>query len=222
MNWRVLIVATIMVPWLVACGSSKLGASQVQVHQTSVDGVVLHHEQQGVGDTVVLVHGAIADHRAWDATRSAVAARYRVIAPANRYFGAASWPDAIGAPNKPACPATAQTPLEGNSALGTRPSDNDETGARSTSANKIPDIQSRLMACLPMPFSTDDRSRYRFDPSTLTPSCKSRKDGWKWQEMTIGPDGSRIHCSGWNEQCSGGLNFLYPFASLSHVVFPKR
>ncbi|GJH28915.1 alpha/beta fold hydrolase [Caballeronia novacaledonica] len=93
MNWRVILAVSILVSWLAACGSSKLDSGQLQVHQASVNGVVLSYEQQGKGEIVVLVHGAIADYRAWDATRDAVAAHYRVIAPSNRYFGSASWPD---------------------------------------------------------------------------------------------------------------------------------
>ncbi|MFM0140223.1 alpha/beta fold hydrolase [Caballeronia grimmiae] len=78
---------------LASCSSAKLDASQPQFREASVNGVQLPYELQGTGETVVLIHGAIADYRAWDAARDAIGAHYRVVAPSNRYFGAASWPD---------------------------------------------------------------------------------------------------------------------------------
>ncbi|CAB3797743.1 alpha/beta fold hydrolase [Paraburkholderia fynbosensis] len=93
MNWRSLVWLVIAAALFTACGSSKPHVDALQIRQINVNGVSLTYEQQGAGDTVILVHGAIADRRAWDATRDAVAARYRVIAPSNRYFGVDPWPD---------------------------------------------------------------------------------------------------------------------------------
>ncbi|WP_244817522.1 alpha/beta fold hydrolase [Caballeronia sp. Lep1P3] len=86
-------VLALFLSMLAACGSAKLDAGQPQLRETNVNGVPLRYEEQGAGETVVLIHGAIADYRAWDAARDAIAAHYRVVAPSNRYFGAASWPD---------------------------------------------------------------------------------------------------------------------------------
>jgi len=61
--------------------------------QASVNGVDLVYLEQGKGVTVVLVHGAISDHRAWESQREAVAQHYRYIALTQRYFGTAPWPD---------------------------------------------------------------------------------------------------------------------------------
>lgn len=93
MNWLVLFGMFIVTPFLAACGSVRLDDARLQVRQMDVNGVSLSYEQQGAGETVVLVHGAISDFRTWDATRDAIAAHYRVIAPSNRYFGERSWPD---------------------------------------------------------------------------------------------------------------------------------
>ncbi|KIG01448.1 alpha/beta fold hydrolase [Caballeronia concitans] len=93
MIWRALLCLSLSLPMLLSCETSKLDAGQPQIHQTSVNGVALSYEQEGDGETVVLVHGAIADYRAWDLTRDAIAQQYRLIAPSNRYFGDAPWPD---------------------------------------------------------------------------------------------------------------------------------
>lgn len=93
MNWRTWLGMAILLPLLSACAASKPDVSDAQVRRTTVNGVSLSYEQQGSGDTVVLVHGAVADFRVWDATRDALAAHYRVIAPSNRFFGTAPWPD---------------------------------------------------------------------------------------------------------------------------------
>ncbi|MDR5755238.1 MULTISPECIES: alpha/beta hydrolase [unclassified Caballeronia] len=93
MKRRMFFCLSFMVLLLAGCSASKVGTNGVQTRETSVNGVSMQYEQQGRGETVVLVHGAIADYRAWDATRDAIAAHYRVIAPSNRYFGTGSWPD---------------------------------------------------------------------------------------------------------------------------------
>ena len=63
------------------------------VKPARVNGVDLVYLEQGQGAPVLFVHGAFSDHRAWDGQREAVAQRYRYIAPTQRYFGTAPWPD---------------------------------------------------------------------------------------------------------------------------------
>jgi pimeloyl-ACP methyl ester carboxylesterase len=63
------------------------------VKQANVNGVDLVYLEQGQGAPVVFVHGACADHRAWEGQREAVAQRHRYIALTQRYFGTAPWPD---------------------------------------------------------------------------------------------------------------------------------
>jgi pimeloyl-ACP methyl ester carboxylesterase len=61
--------------------------------QATVNGVTLRYIEQGQGVPVVFVHGAISDHRTWEAQREPTATRYRYIALDQRYFGPAPWPD---------------------------------------------------------------------------------------------------------------------------------
>lgn len=64
------------------------------VKQMTIPAVELTYLDQGQGDAVVFVHGAYADHRAWEAQREAVVAQgYRFIAPDLRYHGSSPLPD---------------------------------------------------------------------------------------------------------------------------------
>jgi pimeloyl-ACP methyl ester carboxylesterase len=58
-----------------------------------VKGETLTFIDQGTGPPVLLLHGAVADHRMWELQREALATKYRVIALTMRYFGTAPWPD---------------------------------------------------------------------------------------------------------------------------------
>jgi pimeloyl-ACP methyl ester carboxylesterase len=48
---------------------------------------------EGTGEALVFVHGAVSDARAWEPIREAIADQHRFIAPTLRYFGAGDWPD---------------------------------------------------------------------------------------------------------------------------------
>jgi pimeloyl-ACP methyl ester carboxylesterase len=64
-----------------------------ELHRLSVGGTELRYVDAGSGETVVLVHGAVSDHRFWRAQLVALAPSYRCIALDQRYFGPAPWPD---------------------------------------------------------------------------------------------------------------------------------
>ena len=49
--------------------------------------------EEGSGETIVFVHGALSDLRTWDAIREDVAKKYRVVAYTQRYFGTGPWQD---------------------------------------------------------------------------------------------------------------------------------
>jgi pimeloyl-ACP methyl ester carboxylesterase len=68
--------------------SSMKGSSFV-----AADGVRLPYVEQGFGETIVFVHGAPSDLRAWESVREEIAKRYRFIAYTQRYFGTGPWPD---------------------------------------------------------------------------------------------------------------------------------
>jgi len=63
-----------------------------------VNGTFLSYEEQGAGQPVVLVHGALSDLRVWDPLRDELARRaeisgFRVIAYTQRYYGTREWSD---------------------------------------------------------------------------------------------------------------------------------
>lgn len=49
--------------------------------------------QQGQGEPVLLVHGALADARMWSMHQNGLAARWNTLAVTLRYFGTQAWPD---------------------------------------------------------------------------------------------------------------------------------
>lgn len=93
MYWRTLITVLVVMLSLIACGAPKPDATPPLARRIDINGVSMSFKEQGAGDTVVLVHGAINDLRSWDAIGKELAARYHVIALTNRYFGTAPWPD---------------------------------------------------------------------------------------------------------------------------------
>lgn len=68
-------------------------AKPPSVKQMPVNGTSITYLEQGNGIPVVLVHGAISDHRAWEPQRETITKRYRAIALDLRYFGVAPWSD---------------------------------------------------------------------------------------------------------------------------------
>lgn len=62
------------------------------VSSIKVDGWEMVYTEQGQGPLVVLVHGAVSDHRTWSSQQILLANKgYRVVAPTQRYFGSADW-----------------------------------------------------------------------------------------------------------------------------------
>jgi pimeloyl-ACP methyl ester carboxylesterase len=61
--------------------------------QLQVYDIALSYLEQGQNATVVMVHGATADHRIWEMQREAIARDFRYIALDQRYFGANPWSD---------------------------------------------------------------------------------------------------------------------------------
>lgn len=61
--------------------------------QVEVNRVCLRYIDQGSGEPIVFVHGALHDLRAWEPVREEFAKRYRFIAYTQRYFGTEPWLD---------------------------------------------------------------------------------------------------------------------------------
>ena len=56
-------------------------------------GFACPYVEQGSGEPVVFVHGAISDLRAWEPIREEIAKKYRFVAYTQRYFGTGAWKD---------------------------------------------------------------------------------------------------------------------------------
>lgn len=61
--------------------------------EAEVNGVTIPYVEEGTGEPVVFLHGAVSDFRAWDAIRSDISDDRHFIAPAMRYHGTGDWPD---------------------------------------------------------------------------------------------------------------------------------
>jgi pimeloyl-ACP methyl ester carboxylesterase len=82
---------------LVASGAAALlsaqSAAPPQARKMASNGVDLTYVEQGKGEPIVFVHGAVADLRFWEPQRQAFASKYRFIAYTYRYHGTEPWPD---------------------------------------------------------------------------------------------------------------------------------
>jgi pimeloyl-ACP methyl ester carboxylesterase len=85
-------LATAAVLLLGLAGSAE-AAPEPAAKEAEANGVRLAYVEQGSGEPMVLVHGAVSDLRAWKPVMEALAKNYRVIAYTQRYFGTAPWPD---------------------------------------------------------------------------------------------------------------------------------
>ena len=61
--------------------------------EINVNGMTMTYVEEGSGQPIVFVHGAVSDLRAWEPIREAISAKYRFIAPTQRYFGRGDWAD---------------------------------------------------------------------------------------------------------------------------------
>lgn len=61
--------------------------------QVRLDGLNLFYVDKGRGAGVLFVHGSNSDCRIWTDHGAIIAAKYRVIAPTQRYFGLSPWLD---------------------------------------------------------------------------------------------------------------------------------
>lgn len=79
---------------LVTClAAPTAGSAAPAAKRIDVNGVTLDYVDEGRGEPVVFVHGAVSDLRVWEPIREAIADDHRFIAPTLRYFGTADWPD---------------------------------------------------------------------------------------------------------------------------------
>ena len=67
--------------------SGGVSAQEQPTKSMTVNGVTLNYVEEGEGEPVVFVHGAISDHRVLEGQREAIAEDYQYIAYTRRYFG---------------------------------------------------------------------------------------------------------------------------------------
>jgi pimeloyl-ACP methyl ester carboxylesterase len=68
-------------------------AAAPKPRQLDVNGVELTYVDEGKGEPIVFVHGAVGDLRFWEPQRQGFASKYRFIAYTYRYHGTDPWPD---------------------------------------------------------------------------------------------------------------------------------
>jgi pimeloyl-ACP methyl ester carboxylesterase len=68
-------------------------AAAPKPRQLNVNGVELTYVDEGKGEPIVFVHGAVGDLRFWEPQLQAFASKYRFIAYTYRYHGTEPWPD---------------------------------------------------------------------------------------------------------------------------------
>src|SRR6266700_697585 len=61
--------------------------------EVEVNGVRIQYLEDGSGEPVVFVHGALGDLRSWEPVREGIASKYRFVAYTQRYYGTEPWPD---------------------------------------------------------------------------------------------------------------------------------
>lgn len=76
------------VAWAVTAAAADPASKEIEAN-----GVRMSYVEEGTGEPVVFVHGAVSDLRAWEPIKGAIADQHRFIAPTLRYFGTGDWPD---------------------------------------------------------------------------------------------------------------------------------
>ncbi len=61
--------------------------------EVEANGVTMPYLDEGTGEPIVFVHGAVSDVRTWEPIRAEITGKHRFIAPTLRYFGTGDWPD---------------------------------------------------------------------------------------------------------------------------------
>lgn len=84
-----------LAPWVLLFSMiANVHVSSAPLHEDiEVNGVRLQYVEDGIGEPVVFVHGAVSDSRAWEPVRDQIAKKYHFIAYTQRYFGTAEWKD---------------------------------------------------------------------------------------------------------------------------------
>ena len=80
-------VSVAAITWALAASPANPASNEVEASAT------MPYVDEGTGEPLVFVHGAVSDARAWEPIKEAIADQHRFIAPTLRYFGTSAWPD---------------------------------------------------------------------------------------------------------------------------------
>ncbi|MBF0526528.1 MAG: alpha/beta hydrolase [Deltaproteobacteria bacterium] len=89
-----LVAALILTILISGCqGVAHSPTPRVMAKQMNVNGAQMAYVEQGTGDTVVFVHGALSDYRRWELIRPVISEHYRFVALSLRYHYPNPWTD---------------------------------------------------------------------------------------------------------------------------------
>ena len=84
----------LLVTTLTSVGTGTAVAAEPTSKEVEVNGITMSYVEEGTGEPVVFVHGAVSDARAWGPIRAEISDEHHFIAPTMRYYGTGEWPDA--------------------------------------------------------------------------------------------------------------------------------
>jgi pimeloyl-ACP methyl ester carboxylesterase len=84
---------SLLAPLLLSLVVPSSVTSAQSTQEVEANGVRLPYVEQGSGEPIVFVHGAISDRRAWEPVGQEIARTHRYIAYTQRYFGTGTWMD---------------------------------------------------------------------------------------------------------------------------------
>lgn len=88
------LVTTFITLYGVVLAQETRQGDQPNTKEMTIEVVKLEYVDEGQGEPVVFVHGAVSDHRVWEEQRNEIVAQgYRFIAPDSRYHGDTPWTD---------------------------------------------------------------------------------------------------------------------------------
>ncbi len=92
MNYRAAFCLLMTVVLLGCQSTAPRPTESMEVKRIRVNGVDLAYVEEGQGETVVLVHGALGDWRTWDGVRPWISSRYRYVSYSWRHHYPDAWP----------------------------------------------------------------------------------------------------------------------------------
>jgi pimeloyl-ACP methyl ester carboxylesterase len=86
---RLSVLASLLLSLAIPCNATSVPLAK----EAEVNGVRIQYLEDGSGEPVVFVHGALGDLRSWEPVREGIASKYRFVAYTQRYYGTEPWPD---------------------------------------------------------------------------------------------------------------------------------